>query len=190
MAAMTGERSAPGGLRRVHARLLVQADRLLGLTEEPAERLWQPVERVSAWSVGQHVEHLMLATRGVLDRLEELMAGQAPDAGGISLVGRVVLRLNYIPRGRARATTPLQPKSTSAEELRGGWLTVRRRLAELGPRLGEVQAARGTFRHLVFGGLDARQWVRFLEVHNHHHLKIVGDVQQALARPGGGGEGR
>ena len=176
----------PARLRRVHARLLAQADRLLALAAEPDDRLWRRAEGVSGWSTGQHVEHLMLANGAVLDRLEELMAGTARDAGGISWSGRFVLWLKYIPRGSARATAPIQPKLASSEAVRAGWVEVRRRLDGLGRRLGEVRAARGTSRHLIFGGLDAAQWVRFLEVHNHHHLKIIRDIQQALARPGEG----
>jgi hypothetical protein len=179
-------------LRRLHARLLAQADLLVALAAAPEEGLWRVAEEVSGWSVAQHLEHLMLADHAVLDRLDELLAGAGAggangtgSAGAINVSGRLVLFFNYIPRGSARATTPIQPKSTSVAPIRAGVAEVRRRLGGLGDRLGGLRLARGTARHLRFGGLDARQWVRFLEVHNHHHLKIVRDVQRALARPAG-----
>ena len=49
----------------------------------------------------------------------------------------------------------------------------------LAPRLGELEAGGGRSRHPLFGGLGGRQWLRFVTVHHHHHLKIVRDIRRA-----------
>lgn len=51
-------RSPSRGLRRLHHRLLHQSARLSGLASAPAERLAAREERISAWSVGDHLEHM------------------------------------------------------------------------------------------------------------------------------------
>jgi hypothetical protein len=51
------------------------------------------------------------------------------------------------------------------------------RLSELD--LAALDEARGTLPHPIFGPLNARRWLRFAGVHNHHHWKIVRDILQS-----------
>jgi hypothetical protein len=44
-----------------------------------------------------------------------------------------------------------------------------------------VGAQLSHMRHPYFGGLTPAEWLRFIPVHHHHHLKIVRDI---LAKAG------
>ena len=172
--------AAPGSpaLRRAHARARRQLDTLLELARGP--RIGVRAPAVSGWSVSQHVEHLALSDRGVLSLLDRLAAGPIEsDAPGITLAGRTVLLLDYIPRGAARAIERIQPRGLDPAELAAALTEIHRRLAALAPHLGAIERHPGRFKHPVFGGLNGRQWVRFLGVHHHHHWKIIRDILAA-----------
>jgi DinB superfamily len=182
-------RRASAATRRVQARLLRQAEEMAALADVAAEGegtertegdLHTRVEKVSGWSVAQHLEHLVLVDRGVLNLLDGLLAGPPPPPiAGINLAGRLVMLLGFIPRGAGRATTPLRPQGMTADELRAGLAETAQGVRRLGPRLVEIEGAAGRRRHLIFGGLTAAQWHRFLAVHHHHHLKIIRDIRSA-----------
>lgn len=169
------------GLRRLHHRLLRQSARLTGLASTGAERLATREERISAWSVGDHLEHLQRVGRSVLGVLDKLRAEPRPAPGpGIRFTGRVILLVGFIPRGRARAIKSVEPRGLPREALRADLAALHARLAALDPgQLAALERAPATLPHPVFGGLDARQWLRFMEVHQHHHLKIIRDIERA-----------
>ncbi|HVT14609.1 MAG TPA: DinB family protein [Thermoanaerobaculia bacterium] len=185
-------RRASAAARRVQARLLRQVEEMAALarladigegqegSELTAADLRTRVEKVSGWSVADHLEHLVLVDRGVLNLLDGLLAGPPPPPiAGINLAGRLVMLLGFIPRGAGRATTPLRPQGMTAEELRSRLAETAERVRRLGPRLAEIEGAAGRRPHLIFGGLTAAQWHRFLTVHHHHHLKIIRDIRSA-----------
>jgi hypothetical protein len=172
------------GLRRLHARLLRQSAGLSGLAGAAAERLAVREDRVSAWSVGDHLEHMQRVGRSVLGVLDKLRAEPRPGPGpAIRPAGRLVLFLGVIPRGRARATKFVEPQGLPRESLQAELGALHARLAALGPeQLAALEGIEGRLPHPIFGGLDARQWLRFLEIHQHHHLKIVRDIERRRRR--------
>src|SRR5262249_61199055 len=65
------------------------------------------------------------------------------------------------------------------EAIRGRLEETRRLLAALRERAGALDAVRARRRHPRFGGLVPSAWVRFITVHQHHHLKIVREIRKA-----------
>lgn len=168
---MTEHRLAP-----LHREILSQIDTLLGIAEEPGE-FPEARTRVSGWSALQHTEHMAQADDGSLHQLE---AALTRDGGPrFKLAGRVVLALGWIPRGAGKAPAASRPEARSREEVAAALHSVRDRIEALGDRLPEIAAARGRASHPVFGGLRPAQWLRFLQVHHHHHLKIVAGIRRA-----------
>jgi len=127
---------------------------------------------VSAWSVHQHVEHLLLANEGMAGMIATGRALQAPEPK--TMLGRVVLMTGFIPRGKGQAPDGTVPEGLSRDDL----LALHAR-AEQAVRALDVEGLTGDVvgDHPVFGGLTARDWLRFMSVHDHHHLKIVRDIQ-------------
>lgn len=237
-AQLASNQAASKRMQRLHARALAQVEELEALAALPEAELLRRFEKVSRWSVGEHLAHLVLIDRAILDRLERSARGlsgtgsfrlptgsgalKAPAGGGgaerasdtgsfrrpeaagpgaagttggrrgepaekaggrrISLIGRVVLWLGFIPRGRGRALEPFRPESVAAGSLRSDLAEVRRRLDDLAAGLGAIQRSEASFRHFIFGELTAPEWLRFLGIHHHHHWKIIRDLRRAAER--------
>jgi hypothetical protein len=182
-----GERPASAGMRRVHARVLRQLALMARLAQGADPELAARAAPVSGWSVAEQLAHLVLVDRAVLKSLGRILDDprrpadpRRPPAPGINLVGRLVLGTGFIPRGRARTTAPYHPGAEPIAAVRAGIPEIDDGVRGLAPRLGELEHAGGRSRHRIFGGLGGRQWLRFLAVHHHHHLKIVSDIRRAL----------
>lgn len=210
-------------VRRLHDRALAQVAELETLAGLPEEELLRHAEKVSRWSVGEHLAHLVLVDRSILDRLERTARGlsgtgsfrlsstgavkvgtgsgsiklsEAASGGSsgrsdrpekspgrrISLVGRLVLWLGFIPRGQGRTPDPFRPEAVSAAGLRHDLADVRHRLAALAASLGVIQRSDASFRHYIFGEMMPAEWLRYLGVHHHHHMKIIRDLRRAAGR--------
>lgn len=168
---MTEHRLAP-----LHREILSQIDTLLGIAEDSGE-FPEARTRVSGWSALQHTDHMARADDGALHQLETAL--ERDGGPRFKLAGRVILGLGWIPRGAGKAPSGTQPEARSREEVAAALHSVRDRVGALGGRLEAIDAARGRASHPVFGGLRPAQWLRFLQVHHHHHLKIVADIRRA-----------
>jgi hypothetical protein len=200
--------SASSRVRRLHARALAQAEEMVALAAGPEEALRRRAEGVSRWSTVEHLAHLALVDRSILERLDRAVRGlsgtgsiripTAPSlsggpaaathggAGGeripsrrLSLLGRLVLFFGFIPRGKGRTPDPFRPETVEIAPLRRNLADLRDRIADLAPHLGTLQRSNASFRHFVFGELTPAEWLRFLGVHHHHHLKIIRDVRKS-----------
>jgi len=193
-----GERQASAGMRRLHAHVLTQLALMARLAGGEDAELAARAAPVSGWSVAEQLEHLVLVDRAVLTSLGRILDGlrrppepqgpaepplppepPRPPVPGINLVGRLVLGTGFMPRGRARTMPPYHPGAAPIAAVRAGIPEIDGGVRGLAPRLGELERAGGRARHRIFGGLGGRQWLRFLAVHHHHHLKIVSDIRRA-----------
>ena len=125
---------------------------------------------VSAWSVGQHLEHSFISATGIIRQLAASIPGQRRRAW--SLLWTVVSLTGHIPRGRGVAPPAVHPQPEPTAE----------RLAEVHAEavanLGRVDAIdpRAWFLHPVFGVLERRGALRFIDIHHRHHAKIIRDI--------------
>lgn len=117
-----------------------------------------------------------------------------PPARFPSLVGSVVLTFGRIPRGRAKAPDFAAPDPGITETELIALLDESERLLAAIPGLNR----RAWFRHFILGVLTRDRAVRFVRIHNRHHLRIIEDIVAAAqgahggppARPvAGGGSG-
>jgi hypothetical protein len=161
-------------LRRSLRRIESQFDELEAVAARPEVQ----VERISAWSVRQHLDHMLQVDRTVARRLEVPETGQLPP---ISAVGWLLLTAGWIPRGRGKAPAAVIPAPAPPAELEKQVPEVRALLAAELASEDRFADPRPIARHPVFGGLSAERWVRFVEVHHRHHLKITRDIERAGA---------
>ncbi|MDX1632619.1 MAG: DinB family protein [Thermoanaerobaculia bacterium] len=145
----------------------------------PDARLETRDETVSGWSVGQQLQHLVRADASVAEGLLQLLENpSAGDPFGPTLLGRLILWLGFIPRGKGRAPRSTRAEeSPAADEVRKELEDVRSLFHECRRRSDELLALERTLAHPVFGGLTIPQWFRFVEVHHEHHLKIVREIR-------------
>lgn len=170
-----------GDLARLHEELLGQVDEWLAVAQDsgafPVART-----RVSGWCALEHAEHMAKADQASLRQLDQALArSRAGEAGPrIKLAGRVLLALGWIPRGLGKAPEVTSAAGADRDEVAATLRRVRDRVQALGQSMDEIARSRGRASHPVFGGLTPAQWLRFLWIHHHHHLKIVRDVREEL----------
>jgi len=168
------------------ARELVRADaqieRMIALCEGRISAESSP--RVSRWSVGQQLDHLSRVGIDIARSLSSVLdTGAFSDratAERTKWYGVVLRRLGWLPRGVAEAPKTVRPADGEPPAaIRARFEEVRRLLADVRERTGALDALRARRRHPRFGGLTPSAWVRFMAVHQHHHLKIVRDIRRA-----------
>lgn len=167
-------------LAALHRRILAQVDELLAVAEDPGGF---PDARTpaSGWTPLLHAEHMAKADAASLHQLESALERSRNGEPGPRgrLVGRAVVALGWVPRGLGKAPVTTTPADSDRRQVAAELRAVRGRIESLRGRLDEIAAGRGRASHPVFGGLTPAQWLRFLWVHHHHHLKIVRDIRGA-----------
>lgn len=129
--------------------------------------------RLSAWTPAEHLDHLTKVTASVVNRLLQQDAPRV-DAP-LSVLGRIILALGRIPRGRGRAPERLRGARASAAELHASLTKLEGKLDEL--EEAHIAETRGAVvPHPRFGGLRPSQALRFVAIHNDHHLRIIADI--------------
>jgi hypothetical protein len=116
------------------------------------------------------IEHTLLATIGIL----QAVVGSQPCTEKVkkSFLRRLIFLTGIIPRGRGKSPEAAVPKEQATEsELRD--LLVKTNEA--------VQKATEShtdcwWDHFAFGVLKKDDALRFVRIHNNHHLKIISDI--------------
>lgn len=171
--------SPSSGLHKRYHHILRQLDTLATLADQPdVLALRAPC---SGWSVGQHVEHLARVGQSVLEGIAALDE-HAPRGPGIKPIGRVILLFGRIPRGKGKAPEPARPGDDVDPAVLGTALDeFKMTLEQLEGQLGALEAQRAVRPHPYFGGLRPAQWLRFIEIHQDHHQRIIDDIRKQAA---------
>ena len=145
------------------------------------ERLGTVAPDVSAWSVRDHLEHLLLADRHVLGWVVDALARPNPAARehlpheiGVSL-----LAYGSIPRGRGPAPEFTRPAGLEPADLQEGFRELRGLAAGLASQPAELDACLHARPHHVLGHFTPAEWLRFLHLHHRHHEAIIRDILAA-----------
>lgn len=131
------------------------------------------VPAVSEWSVGMHIHHCALATIGIVRALAA--STPPPPASKVPVARRLVFLSGRIPRGRGRSPDAVLPRAdVSTAELN-------EQVEKAEEMLSRVDALdpKTWFKHFAFGVLDRDQTLKFIRIHNRHHLRIIADIVSA-----------
>jgi len=130
---------------------------------------------ISQWCISQHLDHIIQVNQSICTRI----SGEVPDDPGIlpvRFIARIVLLTKHIPRGRGTAPAALMPRTTADPEIMRRLDQHLAALESLHEPLAAAILRPGRFNHPVFGGLNRKQWLRFVHVHTLHHAKIIDDI--------------
>ena len=128
---------------------------------------------VSKWSVGMHVQHCGLAMNEVCRSL--VSSEGPPPPSGFNLVTSAIFLTGRIPRGRGKSPEQAIPgEGVTPDELE----TILGESERWLEKVGQVSADHW-FRHFAFGVLDRERTLKFIRIHNRHHLRIVQDILRA-----------
>lgn len=128
---------------------------------------------VSAWSVGQQIEHCGKAMVGICDAVIDSTPPMPQPA--FSLQRFILLTTGWIPRGRAKAPDSVLPSENSTLE------HLEALLDRSVQRIEQVEALTDSawFDHPILGPMSRKTTLKFLRIHNHHHLKLIRDILKA-----------
>jgi len=148
--------------------------------DEPVFRAKAP--DVSAWDIGQHVEHCAIVLSRMVGAIEFLLAN-ADEGKGLGPkfdFAIPMLESGTIPRGMGKAPEALFPEAApDRAKIRGLVEDASHAWDGLAGKRDAIQKSESTFEHFALGNFTASQWVRFMAVHTAHHFKIASDVLNA-----------
>ena len=100
---------------------------------------------------------------------------------GITMLGWLVLCSRRFPPQKNDPVSVSTIVKAKQQDIRNELLTLRRRILELVP---EIDKSSPSFRvkHPRLGMLNARQWLRFMQIHTCHHLKQLRLIQAAAGK--------
>ncbi len=177
---MTPAASQPAASAKARAffeRVIAQIAEFEALAKEDAV-LATTAPGVSGWSIAQHIEHTIKSTSGMLMIIMGSIASTANADQRPSLTARFALLTGYIPRGKSKAQGPSVPTGQTNNELRAAVAQAGAFVKNLEARLGEIEAATGRTPNPVLGALRPIDWLRFIGIHQHHHMKIICDIRK------------
>ena len=127
---------------------------------------------VSEANVGWHIMHSCL----VINSIAKAIIASDPSLykKKFSWKAFLVLLLNKIPRGKAKAPSFTQPANEVSMDMVLQQIAEARKSAELLLTADKSQY----FTHPIFGDLQLPTAIKFLYVHTYHHEKIIRDILQ------------
>ena len=164
-------------------------ERVSGLTDEQ----WNFKPGPDRWSVGECVEHIALAERGLLDMVKQTLAGPADPEWATKSAGKLAIIKQAVPnrgprgQGGFQAPEPMQPvnkwdRAKGIEEfyaahgyLRGYLETMDRRIKDRGMPHPAPQ----------LGWMNGNDWLHLILLHTVRHTKQIIEVQEDPNYPKG-----
>ncbi len=126
--------------------------------------------RVSESSIGWHVEHSLKVINQIVSTLEKSKPSEYKWKFNFWRV--LVMTSKIIPRGKAKAPNTVLPEGNITKEILVQSITKSRdnlnKMDTLDPN--------AFFVHPYFGLMNLKATRLFLEIHTHHHLKIIKDI--------------
>ena len=126
-------------------------------------------QSISRWSVGMHVHHCCLVIVEICNHLKNSVP---PPPHSRSLFKFFLFLTGFIPRRRGVAPENTLPgESLSHQELHKVLDKSERAIEEI-----KNIDRQKWFNHPVFGVITRDEGIKFIEIHNRHHLKIIRDI--------------
>ena len=127
-------------------------------------------EKVSEWSVGMQIEHCLLGTTGICNAL----VNSKPYTGKIKkrFWRRIIFITGIIPRGRGKSPDAAMPNEQTTESGLCELLAE----ANLSAQKAAASDCDCCWEHFAFGVMKRDDALKFVEIHNKHHLKIISDI--------------
>ena len=157
--------------RHLH-RLTKQLDVISSFLALGDEQISKVQHDISSWSAAEQLDHALKVDGSIFHRLlEDPEPGALPP---INLLGRVILALGWIPRGRAPSPKALRGEPAKCTALSAAAGAVRSQLDNLTQE--RLNRSAPLVPHPRFRGLTTLEALRFAGIHTEHHLKIVREI--------------
>ena len=128
---------------------------------------------VSSSSVGWHVQHSLMVISGITNQLKKSDPLQYKYS--FNKLRTLVFLMNKIPRGKGKSPSVVNPAEVlSTLDLQAMVESLKIIVEEL-----KTFPKHSHFNHPYLGMLHLNSSLKFLNIHTHHHLKIIKDVVQS-----------
>ena len=171
--------SATESLRQVLASTQIYLDLLKTFSTDDFQLQPSP----SGWSYSEVYSHIIHVNTFSLMAVERCLHGkQSTLAYRLPFTSRLILFLGRFPR-RLKAPERIASavKKISLEDARNGLIKIKHRLEEIFPKLTKASSS-CRVTHPRLGMLNSEQWLRFMEIHNNHHLKQIERIGKMLKK--------
>jgi DinB superfamily len=165
--------------------LLLKSEReFMKQLEGVNERQWSFKLGPDRWSVGEVVEHIVLADGLLFDTATKSLTGQ-PDAQWEATLRKTDTLRRALPDRSRRVDAPgvSQPRrATPREELLSRFMDQRTRALEYA-RETDAPLKAYTAANPFFGSLNAHQWLLYIPLHHLRHNQQIAEVKASAAYP-------
>jgi len=164
--------------QEINAALDEYRRRLDGITEEE----FTETPPIGGWSYAEVYAHIMHANLGSSIAAEKCCRKTGVTTSkGMNWKGRLVFLLGRFPPGKRKAPASLDAvtKKISIEEARNLIIKLRKRVDEIF-QLAQHASGDCKIAHPGLGMLTAQQWLKFIRIHTHHHIKQLNNIQKSF----------
>jgi hypothetical protein len=148
-------------------------EKLLNQLEENIANCATLNQVISNATIGWHIEHSLLTINGIIEVLKKVEPNNYK--WKFNLIRIVILATKKIPRGKAKSPESVVPKgSASRDVLTSNIYATQQKIEELNSLHKNAY-----FEHPLFGKLNLRHAIKFLEIHTRHHLDIIEEILAA-----------
>tara|TARA_R110001632_G_scaffold141565_2_gene257516 strand:+ start:5846 stop:6301 length:456 start_codon:yes stop_codon:yes gene_type:complete len=132
-----------------------------------AEHLNPKVSKVTiAWQLDHSLK--------VINSITKAMQNSDPSlyVDNFSILGKVLLKLNFFPKGKAKSPDHVKPPTIILKE------NIILQLQEARDNIKQIKNLdeKSHFKHPLFGNINKARVFSFLNAHTNHHLKIVKSI--------------
>lgn len=151
--------------------ILHALDKYIDFISTMSDQEFQLTPQDRVWSFSEVYSHILHANTGSLIAVERCVHGNKSERGPLSFPAWLVLLFGRIPSGRkAPANIASLTEKMTTEDARNALLKFRQRLLDQVSPIARAPADQ-KIRHPRLGLLNAKQWLRFIEIHTLHHLR-------------------
>ena len=125
---------------------------------------------VSKVNVAWQLDHSLKVINSVVKNMQNSDPVLYKD--NFSFLGKLLLKLKFFPRGKAKAPKYVMPSKTILID------DIKTQLAEARQNIKTIPNLdkNAFFKHPLFGNVNTSRVIRFLDAHTNHHLKIVKSI--------------
>jgi hypothetical protein len=126
--------------------------------------------KITHSNVGWQIDHSLRVIRAIAKQLED--SNPSDFKSTFSFPKFIVMTTKHIPRGKAKAPKAVQNENQITEE------SIREFLEKTKTQIDKIEGLdkNSYFPHPLFGHLNKKEAIRFIGIHNEHHLKIIRDM--------------
>lgn len=125
---------------------------------------------VSEASVGWQIDHSLKVLNAVVAALKE--SDPEKYHWKFNKTRLLIYTLGFFPRGKVKAPKSVRSyENITLNDLKIQFATLKSSLQQL-----NILDNKANFHHPIFGVLNLKQTIYFLQLHTKHHLKIINDI--------------